>query len=213
MDARIPTAVAALALLLVGWNTATLSDINARLSVLESTPKMAGMPVARGSAGPAGRMGGGDYNSRMADQNAMSAAVVEALEAEGINPQAMDLENPDVQERIASIVEADQEQRREADRERRSEQFRESMNREIEAFAEENDFDASTKEALFAEMEVRSDNWRAVRKDVQDGAISWFDARKEFQAVREESDAAMTEIIGEEMVEALNTRLWGDGRW
>ena len=213
MDARIPTAVAAFALLLVGWNTMTLSDINARLSVLESTPQMASMPTARGTGGPPSRMGMGGYNSRMADQNDMSAAVVEALEAEGINPKAMDLENPDVQERIASIVEADQEERREADRERRSEQFRESMNREIEAFAEENNFDESTKEALFAEMAVRSDNWRAVRQEVQDGAISWFDARKEFQAVREESDAAMTEIIGEEMVESLNTRLWGNGRW
>jgi hypothetical protein len=191
----------------------TLSDINARLSVVESTPKMASMPVARGAGGPPGRMGGGDYNSRMADQNSMSAAVVEALEAEGINPKAMDLENPDVQERIASIVEADQEERREADRDRRSEQFRESMNREIEAFVEENEFDDATRDDLLAQMEVRSDNWRAVRKDVQDGAISWFDARKEFQAVREESDAAMTEIIGEDMVEALNTRLWGDGRW
>ena len=213
MDARIPAALAAFALLLVGWNTMTLSDINARLSVLESAPKMASLPSVRGPAAASSRGGPMDYNSRMADQNDMSAAVAQALEAEGITPEAIDLENPEVQERIASIVEADQEERRTADRERRSEQFRESMNREIQAFADENDFDESTKEQLFAEMEVRSDNWRAVRKEVQDGAISWFDARKEFQAVREESDAALGEIIGEDMVEALNTRLWGEGRW
>ena len=50
----------------------------------------------------------------------------------------------------------------------------------------------------------------AARDDVRAGNLSWVDARREFQEIREASDAALVDLIGAEATEELTTRLFGD---
>ena len=137
-------------------------------------------------------------------------AVADLLEKEGIAVDAIDLEDPDVQGRIAQIVEADQEARQAEESERRMEQYMDSVTREVEDFAAEHGLDDATTDRVVDELRVRSENWGNVRKEVSDGNMSWFDARKEFQAVREESDAVLNDLLGEEKFNVLDSQLWGD---
>jgi leucyl aminopeptidase (aminopeptidase T) len=122
----------------------------------------------------------------------------------------IDLDDANVRGRIAQIVEEDQEVRQAEESERRMEQYMDSVTREVQEFAAEEGLDGKTTEKLLEELRVRSENWNAVRKEVGDGNMSWFDARKEFQALREESDAVMNTLLGEEIFTALDTKLWGD---
>lgn len=216
MDARIGPALGGLALLLVAWNTYTLTHLEGRLNAMElSTGPAAGASAQAMSTQEPGRMGGPRAMRQGGGegQPLSAEAVADLLEKEGIAVDAIDLEDPNVQGRIAQIVEADQEARQAEESERRMEQYMDSVTREVEDFAAEHGLDDATTDRVVDELRVRSENWGNVRREVSDGNMSWFDARKEFQAVREESDAVLNDLLGEEKFNALDTQLWGDRNW
>ena len=81
---------------------------------------------------------------------------------------------------------------------------------EVDVLAEELDLDDETTAAVVDELEDRHAAWSATRDDVRAGDLSWIDARREFQAIREASDATLVDLIGAEATEELNTRLFGE---
>ncbi len=213
MDARIGPTLGGVALLLVGWNTYTLTQLEGRLNVMELTTAHApGAAVVAARGGEPG-VASGMHPMRQRQEEVTdlsSQAVADILEKQGFAMDGLDFEDPGVRTRIAQIVEEDREARQAEESERRMEQYMDSVTREVQDFAAEEGLDAKTTEKLLEELRVRSESWGAVRKEVSDGNMSWFDARKEFQALREESDAVMSNMLGEEVFAALDTRLWGD---
>jgi len=132
---------------------------------------------------------------------------IQAIDAGSDSP--IDLENPDVREAIARIVEDDEIQRKEVKREEQMAMYLDSMNREVAAFAEENNLDQNTRRKVTREIELRTQAWTAVKDEAHDGDISWFDARAEFKAIKEESETNLRDILGDDRFESLNSRLWG----
>ena len=215
MDARIGPALGSLALLLVSWNTYTLTQLDGRLNAMELSAPQAGAALQAMNAQGPGAM---EDSRRMGQvgaggQGLPPEAIARLLEKEGVAVDAIDLDDANVRGQIAQIVEEDQEARQAEESERRMEQYIDSVTREVEDFASEHGLDAGTTERVVDELRVRSENWSAVRKEVSDGNMSWFDARKEFQAVREESDGVLTDLLGEEKFNALDTQLWGERNW
>ena len=120
------------------------------------------------------------------------------------------MENPEVREAIEQIVADGEERRKETKRKEQLDMYLDSMNREVDTFANEYNLDAQTKAKLLRDLEARAYAWTAIKNDVQDGAMSWMDAREEFRALREEGEESMTALLGQEQYEDLRTRLWGN---
>ena len=123
--------------------------------------------------------------------------------------ETIDLEDPDVREAITQLVQEDAEARKIEKREQGMAMYMESVNDEIEAFADEFNLDSSTKSRVMREVERRSQAFAAVKNDVQDGQLSWFEARGEFRAIKEEGEVNLRGILGDEQYEELSGRLWG----
>ena len=104
-------------------------------------------------------------------------------------------------------------QRRQARQKEQTELYMDSMVREIDAFADEYGLDAQTKASVIREVEANTKAFSAIRNDVREGRISWFDAKDEFRVVKEDGAANLQAILGEEQYEELKGRLWGDRRW
>lgn len=188
--------VGGLALVVGLWNAWALSDVSARLAALEDEG-----PARERTAGARAR----SPRSRPREPGAPAArAEARADDAEGAS--ALDLEDPAVQERLASAVQQ-QEDRRDAERTAR---FQESMHSELDAFAAEQGLDAATVAAVSTELDRRTEAFQSIRQDVHDGTISWLDARKEFDDLRTTSDETLRKLLGDERFEQLDTRLWGD---
>lgn len=189
MEGRIGLGIGVLALAIGAWNAWTLSSLQERSS--ERAGADGGAPAAF-TARP--RAGGPP----------MAAAA--QVEGGGGGEVALNLDDPVVRERLAEAMDVREEQR---DAER-SQRFRESMHAELEAFASEEGLDAATVAAVGAEIDRRSESFRAVRQDVRDGVISWLDARKDLDELRAASDEALTKLLGPERFERLDARLWGE---
>jgi hypothetical protein len=205
MQRWVGPALGAVAVALVGWNTWSLRGIEQRLEALES----AAPAVTMKAAGPRGG-GGARAGGPQAAPAPTPAQIAQAVAASGESMGDLDLADPEVQERLATIVEEQQKARRAEEEQERSQQFLDSVTEEVRAFAEEYNLKSEDTESVLAEIEHRSASWNAVRSDVRDGNISWFDARRELEAVREESDANLREVLGDENFDALDARLWGD---
>ena len=89
--------------------------------------------------------------------------------------------------------------------------YLDSMTREIETFAEEFDLDPATRDKVIREVETRTQAYVAVKNDVKDGELSWFDAKEEFRAIRDEGETNLRGILGDDQFEELSGRLWGGG--
>ena len=160
--------VLAAAALFVGlWNAVALRTLSARLDALSTVPASTEVSAVRAGGG----RGGFGAGFVMPDDEALRGAA----ESAGIPLQDDDLDDPEVRQRLMDVI------REEGERqgaERRA-QMRDAMLDEAEAFAAEEGLDAATSEALMAEIERRFDAFVAVRQDVRDGAITWFEARRE----------------------------------
>ena len=86
------------------------------------------------------------------------------------------------------------------------------MRTETSAFAQDYGLDEDTTAALFTEVEGMHETFTTVREDASSGTISWFDARTEFRALRDESEARLVEILGQETYEAYEERVLPRGR-
>jgi hypothetical protein len=207
MERWLPTGLAALALLVGAWNAWSLSSLSARIDA--AGPAVTDVASASSS--------GEDSGGKPSRWSASRKPRYEGALPERYAPRpteggggAVTADDPEFREKVASVMEAEEERR---DAERR-ERFEESMRTEVQAFADEEGLDEATTTALLAQMAERSKAFRAVRDDVRDGTISWSDARAEMEELRAANDAELEKLIGPERAERLEERLWGDrGGW
>jgi hypothetical protein len=206
MQSRVLIGFCGVVLVLVLWNTWSVSRLDARLSGWEQTatgPISSEWPVEQ--ADPGGQLAPLVRGEKPERSLAMD------LEANDPSTEAaaLDLENPEVRDAIAKIVEDNAVQRKETKRKEQVDLYLESMAREVDSFAEEYDLDAQTKAQLMRELEARTYAWTAVKNDVQDGEFSWLDAKEEFRALKEEGETSLRGLLGDEKFEELSGRLWG----
>lgn len=210
MQNRVLVSFGVVLLGLVLWNTWSLSSLNNRLSQWEGQSTASNAVASDGngkeSVQVAGRsrLKGSASSARSDDLGTRQTASVP--EAGG----ALDLENPEVREKIAEIMVAEETQRKEEKRTERAAMYMDSMVREIDTFASEFNLDSQTKARLIREVEVNGQAFSAVRNDVKDGKMSWFDAKEEFRAIKDEGAANLRDLLGDEQYDVLRVRLWGD---
>jgi hypothetical protein len=78
---------------------------------------------------------------------------------------------------------------------------------EAEQVVESQGLDAEVVDEVVAIYEGSMDTHRAIKQDLESGEIGFMEAREEFEAVREESEDALAELLGEAGVEALQENL------
>lgn len=208
MERWLGVGFGALAVLLVGWNTYTLRSIDARIDALEEGPRAA---PAQAERGPTTRQALGLLRSTPAAGAVARATGDREPVTESGTPEEL-LEDPELQDRIVEMVREREEEERQLRRDERTANFLESVNSEVEEFAATHDLDDQTTGKILAEVQLRHEAWETIRADQRSGNMSWFDARREFQDVRDDSDAALAELLGDDLATDLNTQLWGDWR-
>ena len=203
---RILLVVVGTLLLVVLWNTWTVRQLTAEVAALQQ-----GASIPQELADSKASASGWEKRERIAmKQTGNSASRSQAMKGQvGDSVGAIDLENPDVRDAITQLVQEDAEARKMEKREQGMAMYMESVNDEIEAFADEFSLDETTKGKVMREVERRSQAFAAVKNDVQDGQLSWFEARGEFRAIKEEGEANLRGLLGDEQYEELSGRLWG----
>ncbi len=183
----------------LGWNTMQLRTLGERLEALEacgSTRAEDDLPATPRTAAT------GTFRFREGAKAEPSAVTAEQLQTL--------LQDPAVAEHLVKRIQEEEDKRETSEREERSALFLASVQEEVEVLAEEFELDEETNAAVVRELEDRHAAWSATRDDVRAGDLSWVDARREFQAIREASDDALVDLIGAEATEELNTRLFGE---
>lgn len=225
MEKWIPAGIGVVAVMLLGWQTYTLSALDTRIQLLEaqSSPHAEAQSASdrprrdrrdidsRGRGDGAGRRGPQARDDRSASPDA-ERSMRERVESlpRSEDPTALNLEDPKVREQVASLLEEVEEQRREERDQERTARFKESMEQELADFSEEIGLEEGVRAKVQSELDRRSAAWNTVRQDVRSGNMSHIDARREMEALREDSNAALTELLGEEDFQSLDERLWGD---
>ena len=200
---------------LVGWNTWTVQQLSQRVSSWEQVSPDGAQTTNNLVSKTRAVMADGTPRQTMALRSnaASKGAASVSLSGDDAADGAIDFENPEVREKIAQIMEVEETQRRQARQKEQTELYMDSMVREIDTFAEEYSLDAQTKASVIREVEANTKAFSAIRNDVREGRLSWFDAKDEFRVVKEDGAANLQAILGEEQYEELKGRLWGDRRW
>lgn len=199
---------------LVAWNTWTVQQLNQRVSTWEQSAS--GPARTSNNLISTNRAVVADASERdgMALRNSGGPSAQRVAAQVGSDTEApIDFENPEVREKIAQIMEVEETQRRQARQKEQTAMYLDSMVREIDTFADEFGLDAQTKASVIREVEANTKAFSAVRNDVREGRISWFDAKDEFRVIKEDGAANLQAILGDEQYEELKGRLWGDRRW
>ena len=186
-----------LALLVGAWNAWSLSALSTRLDALERPATTSPAAARGGNATPA--------PLRSPSSRLRAASTPETAEA-GLTEAS--LEDPAVRAKLAEVMREEEE--RAGDQ--RRELVRESILSEVESFAAEEGLNQATLGSLVSEIERRIDNFSALRQEIRDGQLSWFEGRREMGELRDNSDQALRELLGESRFEVLDERLWGDRR-
>lgn len=225
MEKWIPAGLGSLVVVVLVWQSFTLSALNTRVQQLEAQTSSiaeagsASQRPGRGlrNAGSRRRDGRGNGEASPLRDARDAPPRIEPSMRERIaslppseDPAALNLQDPQVREQVASLLEEVEEQRRTERDQERSARFKESMHQELSEFSEEVGLADGVRTQVQTELDRRSEAWNAVREDVRSGNMSWIDARREMEALREDSDATLTELLGEEDFQSLDERLWGD---
>ena len=179
----LPAAVSALVLLMCGWNAFSIWRLNARITAFERALETARAARVAGEAPPV-RVG-----------KAAPAAAA-----------PIDVHDPEIQEQIALLVEANEHRKGVEKKER----LRESIRELVARYGEEEGLDSRTIDRVLDELDHRSAAFDLIREDVRTGALSGVDARHELDEIRAASDAELERILGKGRFEELTDRLWGD---
>ena len=208
MERWLPTALAALALALSAWNAWSIASLSAQMAA--PVMEVEEMTASAGTSGVERPFRGApERKPRYGDERGPERFF--PRDDDG-SAEAVSVDDPAFREKVASVMEAEEERR---DAERRA-RFEESIQTEIQAFADEEGLDDATTTALFAQMAERTDAFRSVRDDVRNGTITWSEGRAEMDELRTTGDAEMEKLLGAERAERLQTRLWGErggGGW
>lgn len=90
--------------------------------------------------------------------------------------------------------------------ERRRAKVREALTTEIADFAEAWNLDAPTRSDLVDEVLLLREATVVIRDDIRNDRLTAFEGRAEMRAMREDSDARIVEILGDDAADALKQR-------
>ena len=193
------------------WNTWTLHQLNERIDRIEVTQGPSTTPVAASS----------QYESTSSSYASSVPSKKESVVRKKAirNPKItysddsqknppIDLSDPDVREAIAKIAQDNAQQKETQRRQSKMEAYKNSVQHELEKFSNEKDYDTETTQKIEAILDESTSEWTAVREQVREGEIPWMDARTEFKAIGDETEAKVTEFISEEDYKELRSRLW-----
>lgn len=198
------------------WNGLTLSRLEGRLAALEAAPPVTAPPavarVQQDAAGSERPRVGTEVRDPWATYSEAGAV---ADERPATERPTLDLEDPKVREELTALVAQTQEREREQRQQEWAQRWTETVNQEVSTFATDNDWPEATRETVLAEFGELHEGMQAIRTDVHSGEMSWPDARTEMEALREDTEATLVGLIGEEQYEQLSERVMpgGRGRW
>jgi len=217
MDKWLGPALGGLALLIAGYSAVSTYGMQDRLAALEMAQVAHGGDRVRGEriAGERGRGPRGEGRRRQTEESGEASreeALVRALEASqtASGTATFDLQDPAVRAQLLALVEEEEQARREERHIARSEAFMQSVRDELDVFAEEHGIQDDTKSQVLVELERRHEEFSSLRHESREGNISRFDARREMDALREDSDAVLSDLLGADDFAALDQQLWGD---
>ena len=187
---------------LVAWQSWSLSDVNDRLDAIEASGTK--MTAAAKSTASEARGKRGRRANRQRGFEAQSPSASMRTESPSDAPvQIM----PESEDAIRDVVSQQIEQR---DAQKRQERIEKWTNRATERFqdqvstiAEEYNVDAATQEQVVDALVDSMQQGFAIRKDVSSGELSYKDAKLEGAALKEDTAAAVADMIGEDAAEAL----------
>ena len=81
-----------------------------------------------------------------------------------------------------------------------------------ESFAEENGVDDATMGQVIAVIEEGTYEYVAIEHAAQDGELDWAEARPQLKAIREEGKARLQDLLGDQVYDDFEARVWGSGR-
>ena len=122
------------------------------------------------------------------------------------------LSNPSVKERIGSISKEMAQKQEDTKWQAKKEVNKESRLFELNNFADEKGYEDTVKGQLKNIVDQYSEESTAIWIQVNDGEISWMDARTEWKALKEDRQTKITDVIGEDDYQELRDRVWGSWR-
>lgn len=197
------------------WNTWTLYQINQRLDKIELQDSVSTSAKTLEREKKAGHINL-DSKQKMMDETikrkksrffSKRKSKDERLDS---SQASIDLTDPDLQEAIAQIAESNAQKKEEQRRRSKMEAYKTSLRHELEQFSAEKEYESDTVKSIESILDESTAEWTAVRQQVREGEISWMDARTEFKAIGDETEAKVTEFISSEDYTELRSRLWGD---
>lgn len=209
MQKWVGPVVGGLALVLGVANLWALQGVSSRLDELAASQQAA--VHERGE--PEGRTRRSELVRERRGRGAEGVRVDRDRPGPSATPLAVDLDDPVVVEELTARLADQLEERELSEREVRHQTFMDEASEEVRRFGEERDWSERTTTDVIAEVKARMDAWHTMRQDMRDGGVSRFDARRELEALTEESDAKLLSLISEEDFEGLSESvLPGPGR-
>lgn len=184
--------------LLAGWGLVRVSELQSELDALEvrleDQTAWAERFAERRGGGPGQALRG---QGRMGRRG---TAVREDTDPSG---GSLDLEDPDVREQVESLVVETQERQWEERRARMLEHRTQTMEDELSALAEDYDLSDEQVQQVRASLEGFFSQVDEIRELVRSGELDPGSMREEVMSAREQTQAAITESVGEEASAAL----------
>lgn len=178
-------------------------DLSARVAALEArAPAKASDPERVVDGKPESRLQRWVASARGGDADVRGAT------ADAPSTGPLDLTDPAVRDQIGDVIEA-----KEAEREdQRHQRFVDMLTSNVRTFAADEGLDAKTMEAVLARVLATDDAMMSLRDDMRDGTLDPAAAHTQMASVREASDKAIDELIGEERGDALREAIFPGGR-
>ncbi len=206
-------AAGSLLLWVVGTNAFTTVRLHARVDALEAdlaaqTVTIEALRAERRSPRPAFAPRGDDLTR----ERELARDRVRAVRAsDGIAAPVVDLQDPSVRQELEAFVAETRDRQDQARREERSKAMHTAMRAEATAFASERRLSPTQSQAVLDEVDAMHEAFSAIRTEIDRGDLTWMDARGEMQALREDSAARLTALLGAEVYAELEERVLPGG--
>ena len=218
MQQRLVIGMGVLVLGLLAWNSWTLSQLDARMTELEeglspdgAMRSDAGDTTVSPSSDETDAMTVRSESSRSEDRprgESRSNAVDSRSEGGG---SVLNLDDPAVRNALADYLEEYEIDRKEERREEGLAQYLDYVSSETEAFCEEYGVDEATMGQVITEIETRTHEWVEVEHAAKDGEMDRSEAKAEMEAIEELGQANLRALLGNELYELFEERIWKDG--
>ena len=88
--------------------------------------------------------------------------------------------------------------------------FLDYINEKVEVFSDDHGIDDATMGQMMQEIETRTAEYFEVMRQAKAGDMSWLEARPQMQAIRDQAESNLIDILGEELYEAYEEEVRGE---